>query len=173
MYQDEEVTESGDLWVIGKWPEGITEPHIGMTAVPPATGRSWRYYYRYGTGHYECMGVDPYYREWFFRLVIAVPPLGVEETIFSGTINTQALTCMPNPGRRHMTISFLAASGASLQICDVTGRVVRSFKQGLEQGNPIVWNGTDDQGTAVSAGVYFVRLQVGSDTYLHKAVLLE
>ncbi len=173
VYQDEEVTEGGDLWVIGKWPEGITEPHIGMTAVPPATGRSWRYYFRYGAGHYECMGVDPYYREWFFRLVIAVPPFGVEEMTLSGTTCTQMLTCKPNPGRHQMMISFPATSGASLQICDVTGRVVRSFRQEIEDRNSIVWDGTDDQGTALSAGVYFMRLQVGSGTQIHKAVLLE
>jgi hypothetical protein len=172
-YQDEEVTESGDLWVIGKWPENITEPHIGMTAIPPSSGRSWRYYFRYGAGHYECMGVDPYYREWFFRLVIAVPPFGVEETMLTGTIHTQMLTCKPNPGRRHMTISFPATSDASLQICDVTGRVVRSFREGIEERNSIVWDGTDDRGTALSTGVYFVRLQIGCNTHLHKAVLLE
>ncbi len=173
MYQDEEVTVSGDLWMIAKWPEGITEPHIGMTGVPPASGRSWRYYFRYGVGHYECMGVDPYYREWFFRLVIVVPPFGVEETVVSGTTYAQMLTCKPNPGRHHMTISFTATSDAWLQICDVTGRVVRTFRQGLIQGNSIVWDGTDDQGAALSAGVYFVRLQAGSDTHLHKAVLLD
>jgi hypothetical protein len=174
VYQDEEVSESGDLWMIAKWPEGITEPHIGMTGVPPATGRSWRYYFRYGAGYYECMGVDPYYREWFFRLVIAVPALGIEEIVTTEAGPGQMLQCQPNPGRRHMTISFVPSPFSSLLICDVTGRVVRSFKQNqFGQRNSVQWDGTDDGGTVVSAGVYFVRLQVGSSTYIHKAILLE
>lgn len=174
VYQDEEVTESGDLWVIGKWPEGISEPHIGMTAIPPATERSWRYYFRYGAGHYECMGVDPYYREWFFRLVIAVPALGVEEIVTPVADPLQMLQCHPNPGRRHMTITFVPTSFSALEICDVIGRVVRTFSQvQFGQRNSVLWDGTDDEGIMVCAGVYFVRLQVGNSTYLHKAVLVE
>jgi hypothetical protein len=174
IFQDEEVSESGDLWMIAKWPESISEPHIGMTAVPPATERSWRYYFRYGAGHYECMGIDPYYREWFFRLVIAVPGLGIEEIITPVSGPVQTLQCLPNPGRRHMTISFVPTSFSSLEICDVTGRVVRTFGQvRFGQRNSVLWDGTDDQGAVVSAGVYFVRLQAENSTYLHKAVLLE
>lgn len=174
-FQDEEVTGSGDLWMIAKWPEGITEPHIGMTGVPPATERSWRYYFRYGVGHYECMGVDPYYREWFFRLVIAVPGLGIEEIILPDIGPEILLASQPNPARRCMIISFARTKvPASLEICDITGRVVRTFTQfAIGELHSVMWDGTDDQGAAVSAGVYFVRLQAGNNTYLHKAVLLE
>ena len=70
-----EVTQPGDLWVIAKWPDGPDAYHIGFEDGTPATGRSWNYYVDgAGASHLNCEGVPPYNREWYFRLIIAVPP---------------------------------------------------------------------------------------------------
>lgn len=69
-----EVTQPGDLWVIAKWPDGPGIPHIGYEDGTPATGRSWVYYVDGGSSVLYCEGVPPYNREWYFRLIIAVPP---------------------------------------------------------------------------------------------------
>jgi subtilisin family serine protease len=69
-----EVTQPGDLWVIAKWSDGPDEYHIGYEDGIPATGRSWNYHVNGGSGVLYCEGVPPYNREWYFRLIIAVPP---------------------------------------------------------------------------------------------------
>jgi len=177
-YGDVLVTDPGDLWMIAKWPEGITEPHIGAEIYSSsATGRSWRYYFKNGSGHYECMGLAPFYREWYFRLVIAAPPLGIEEVV-STNQDAFGLMCNPNPGRGNIIISFanFQSSEAKLTICNITGRVVRTFS--LNQCNPnnstesVYWDGTDGLGCNLPAGVYFVRLTTPGQSYTKKAVLL-
>jgi hypothetical protein len=53
----------------------------------------------------------------------------------------------------------------SLAVYDIRGRKVRTLTRGqLQQGTQLVtWNGTDDSGTAVPSGVYFVQLE--TDTF--------
>jgi hypothetical protein len=48
---------------------------------------------------------------------------------------------------------------AKLSVYDVHGRIVsRIFDGGVDRGGrSVLWNGTDDHGRCVSAGVYFVR----------------
>ena len=49
-------------------------------------------------------------------------------------------------------------------IFDAAGRQVRTLFQGPMQSgsHSLVWNGLDDNGTAVGAGVYFYRLNAGA-----------
>ncbi len=71
----------------------------------------------------------------------------------------------PNP----MTVStriamVLPASGtqrATLGMFDASGRRLRTWSGGFSPGlNEVEWDGTDDQGRAVRAGVYFYRLEL-------------
>ncbi|MBU1355752.1 MAG: carboxypeptidase regulatory-like domain-containing protein [Candidatus Edwardsbacteria bacterium] len=69
----------------------------------------------------------------------------------------------PNPGRSTTKFHFqLAASGqACLDIYDITGRRVKSLPQGTVPAGvvrPFTWDGSDQSGKKVSAGVYFCRL---------------
>jgi len=69
----------------------------------------------------------------------------------------------PNPGRSAIQFHFqLAASGqACLDIYDITGRRVKSLPQGTVPAGtvrPFTWDGSDQSGKKVSAGVYFCRL---------------
>lgn len=172
------VTDSCDLWMIAKWPEGITEPHIGAETYPTVTGRSWRYYFRSGVGTYQCMGVDPYFREWYFRLIVVVPETGIEEVV-SMNRDALGLMCSPNPGRDNIMISFAGSlsAGADLAICDVTGRVVRTLL--MDQCNlnnsmrSVYWDGTDNRGLRLPAGIYFVHLQISNCEEIIKVVLLK
>lgn len=73
--------------------------------------------------------------------------------------------CSPNP----MTVStriamVLPATGlerATLGMFDATGRKLRSWRGGFTAGlNEIEWDGRDDQGREVRAGVYFYRFEL-------------
>jgi hypothetical protein len=82
----------------------------------------------------------------------------------------------PNPFKPNTTITFeLDARGnASLTVHDVTGRRIRTLKNGpLAAGvYKEVWNGRNDAGEAVASGVYFYRLQMGTFSMTRKMVLV-
>jgi endonuclease/exonuclease/phosphatase family metal-dependent hydrolase len=68
----------------------------------------------------------------------------------------------PNPLRGTATVRFDVArmAHATLDVFDVAGRrVARLHDRTLEPGSyRVEWNGADDRGRAVEAGLYFVRL---------------
>ena len=83
----------------------------------------------------------------------------------------------PNPVRPWTRISFLLSGGSdgavSLRLFDAGGRLVRTFEPRFSPGlNEVVWNGTDDQGRTLPAGVYLYRLKVGAQEFNHKMVLV-
>jgi len=82
----------------------------------------------------------------------------------------------PNPLRTSTSIRFSLAeeSGVELAIFDAGGRLVRSLIHGVrESGAQVVeWDGTRNDGTAASAGVYFYRIEVGDWTETRSVALV-
>lgn len=83
----------------------------------------------------------------------------------------------PNPAIAFTRISFMLpardAGSASLRVLDASGRQVKIFPAPFASGlNEVTWNGTDDQGHDVPAGVYFYRLISGTLKLTHKLVLV-
>ena len=80
----------------------------------------------------------------------------------------------PSPFVESTALRFdLASAGtAHLEIFDVRGRHVRTLVDGrLEAGQHTpVWDGRDDTGRTVAAGVYFVRLETGTGSSVRKVV---
>lgn len=70
----------------------------------------------------------------------------------------------PNPLVDNSTISYSLSQGgeADLRILDASGRMVRNlFAGNLHAGNyEVMWNGLDDAGHQVPAGVYFAHVSV-------------
>ncbi len=70
------------------------------------------------------------------------------------------------PGSTLTTIRFILSSpgDAKIAIFDATGRQVRTLFHGPMQSgaHTLVWNGLDDSGSEVGAGVYFYRLTAGA-----------
>jgi len=84
----------------------------------------------------------------------------------------------PNPFNPSCEIDFsLPATGvgAELVVYDLSGRRLVKLFGGVADGQAytIEWNGRDERGTPVSSGVYFARLQVGSETRSRKLVVLK
>ncbi len=76
------------------------------------------------------------------------------------------LRACPNPflGETSLSFSLPGRVAARLGIFDLTGRLVRSLVQSpsLESGPHLVlWDGRDDEGRALPAGVYYQRLDAG------------
>jgi hypothetical protein len=74
--------------------------------------------------------------------------------------------CHPNPFNPATTISYDLPEPAtvSLQVFDVSGRLVRTLVQGetVPSGrHEVVWNGQDETGRSVGSGIYFYRLEAG------------
>jgi hypothetical protein len=75
--------------------------------------------------------------------------------------------CCPNPFNPRTTIRFDLPEPArvDLEIYDAAGRVVRRLLREESRkagGHTAVWNGRDDAGRQVAAGVYFCRLRAGA-----------
>jgi hypothetical protein len=70
--------------------------------------------------------------------------------------------------------SLQKASRVRLKIFDVSGRLVRTLVDEVQNmgSKRVTWDGLNDQGRAVSSGIYFCRLEAGSSLASRKIVLL-
>ncbi|MBT7311037.1 T9SS type A sorting domain-containing protein [bacterium] len=86
--------------------------------------------------------------------------------------------CYPNPFNPSTTISYeLPQAGeVTLRLYDVSGSLITTLKNGVVEAaglNSVVWNGTDDSGKTVSAGVYFCNLKSGSHEATVRMVMVK
>jgi hypothetical protein len=84
--------------------------------------------------------------------------------------------CQPNPFRGRTTVSFALARGgeARLEVFGVDGRRMRTLARGaLAAGEHTrTWDGADDRGRALPAGLYFVRLTTGAERMWRRVALV-
>ncbi len=130
-----------------------------------------------------------------FRAIAAgTPAIGVERVIgrdgenssvavMTGTLavtanvatKTELQPVVPNPSRGSsvLTFSLVAAAHVDLSIYSVDGRRIRTIASGMHQAGTFrfAWDGTDDRGTSLKSGVYFVRF-VGSGVQKTRLVTL-
>lgn len=82
----------------------------------------------------------------------------------------------PNPFNPVTTLHYdlPKRSDITLMIYDILGRQVRTLVQGMEEPGykSVRWDGTNDLGQQVSAGVYLYRIEAGDFTQTRKMVLL-
>jgi hypothetical protein len=87
-----------------------------------------------------------------------------------------ALGAAPNPSRGALSFSIACERSGPQQLVvrDVTGRVVRNLGGGwFSAGARIVaWDGRDDRGRTVAAGVYLATLAAGERTVCRRVTLL-
>lgn len=84
------------------------------------------------------------------------------------------LTSYPNPSKDITTIQYYVSEQADvlLDIYDVQGKLVkRLVNNEMQYGEQfITWDGSNDSGNAVPAGVYYSTLKVGNKSTTHKIV---
>lgn len=82
----------------------------------------------------------------------------------------------PNPFNPSTTVAFSVPTVQPVRVAvvDVLGRRVRTLVDGMREGGSyrVVWDGRDDAGRAVAAGVYLVRLTAGGQGATRKVVLV-
>jgi len=100
----------------------------------------------------------------------------VEETAQLKTANLPKITVFPNPVSKVTKISFgkeQSAEGIGLKIYDACGRLVRQFDYPtIRQSDHVIWQGTDNSGNHLPAGVYFIRLSNFTDAQSVPVILL-
>jgi hypothetical protein len=83
----------------------------------------------------------------------------------------------PNPFNPETTIRYTMTSPGNvmINIYDAGGRLVRSLVSGVKEAGShnVTWNGTDNNNSPVSSGVYFYRLTAGKFTETKKMTLLK
>lgn len=95
-----------------------------------------------------------------------------------GRVFTPLLQVAPNPFRNEVRIEYYAARAsqqASIDIFDITGRVVRSFSLTTTyclMPTFFTWDGTDGKGAKLPEGVYFIRIADKDATLIQKLVML-
>lgn len=97
---------------------------------------------------------------------------GVGEAPLVGGLEVVAV---PNPFRREveLRVTLPAAEAISVIVADATGRAVRSIAGAGEQGmNAFRWDGRDDAGQDLPAGVYFAQIEAGELRWSGKLSLL-
>jgi flagellar hook assembly protein FlgD len=82
----------------------------------------------------------------------------------------------PNPFAEATTIGITLPERAEIDVAvfDVAGRRVATIAAGTRDGgeHELSWNGTDDAGRRVGAGVYFYRLEAGNQTLTRKLLIV-
>ncbi|HEC79117.1 MAG TPA: T9SS type A sorting domain-containing protein [candidate division WOR-3 bacterium] len=83
----------------------------------------------------------------------------------------------PNPVVKRLTIEYQLASSADVSLCvyDAVGRLVRTVVRGAAAPGyyTALWDGRDDLGRRVPAGVYFVRFETDDYSRTQKAILIK
>ncbi|MDI6841071.1 MAG: kelch repeat-containing protein [bacterium] len=106
------------------------------------------------------------------------PDIGVEETQnVKFEMQNAKLTILPNPFNRKTVISVQGlvlseAKNLSLQIYDLTGRLVKSFPLIPTGVAAVTWAGIDDFGKLLPAGVYFCKLERSKSSVTYQIILM-
>ena len=100
------------------------------------------------------------------NVVAFMRPLGAPRA--EGT----ALAARRNPTGLPVELEWRAAGGGTLRVYDVTGRRVRTLPLAPCGAGTAQWNGRDERGSLVPAGIYFARLECGSLHSQTRVVLL-
>ena len=90
---------------------------------------------------------------------------------------TELQPVAPNPFRQTAALAFSLAKGGpvDLAIFSVDGRRVRSLLKDTREAGTyrMVWNGMDDRGGQVHAGVYYARLVTAAGTYKRTVIYMK
>lgn len=100
---------------------------------------------------------------------------GVEEMDGIQVPRALRLDICPNPFKKTTQIRYVIAEGskADIVIYDTSGRLVKRLSHvDARYSDQISWDGCNDYGTPVPAGVYFVHLDTGDHSEIGKVVLL-
>jgi len=167
-------------WIISVEPKQFTVPindsqSVWVTVDTTGQGLTW------GNTYYDTLDIwsnsvfDANPEKVPVELIMAL--IGTEEKeLFTSLENAQLLSAAPNPFRNAVTIDYSVSHSLQIEcaIYDVCGKKVRTLIDKVhEPGHfSIMWNGKDDTGRTVSAGVYFCRIEADKNAMTNKVILI-
>ncbi len=103
--------------------------------------------------------------------------VGNDDPSTNAPVNNFTVKNYPNPFNPQTTISFTLKnnSDVSVDIYNIKGQIVRNLaKKSMKAGeHNIVWNGKDDNNKIQASGIYFVRINSGNESSIHKMAMLK
>jgi hypothetical protein len=114
-------------------------------------------------------------------LFLKIDPSDIPEDLdLRGDLREGLYQNLPNPFTPSTQIVYVIPSGAhvvpvTLRVYDPAGRLVRTLVDGNQRPgiHKILWDGYNDSGKPVNAGVYFYRLQWDGKTETRRMILLK
>lgn len=110
------------------------------------------------------------------RLTVTGGTTAVEDPARLGGLSLAAPTPNPSRGKASLHFTLPRTADVTLEVLDVSGRVVRTLLSGGTRAagaHAIEWDGLDARGTGAHAGLYFVRLRAGQEQRLQRVVRLQ
>jgi len=163
------MTTSDPIWLCAQFEDGAEGPSIGSDEDGPYNLRS------YWTGNLTSWNL--FGEDLFMRVVHKQTIVGVAEGTNSATVlGTRLFQNVPNPfsGTTLIRYSIPASARVGLRVHDVAGKLVRTLESGHSSSgtHSVVWDGKNEMGAHVSAGVYFCNLDVEGRKSVVKMALL-
>ena len=124
----------------------------------------------YGTGNPQVLPTDT------FGILTGVEEQGPAGSVLPGDFSL--LPNYPNPFNPETVITYRIGldrpAPVSLRIYNLLGQQVRTLSDGVQAAGQyrVIWDGRDEAGRTLSAGIYFARLQVGASGQTRKLVLV-
>jgi hypothetical protein len=139
----------------------------------PARWSRTSYYYgsRCGFGDWNNDGTPDFLLSTYegqVELYLGLEPTGVAER---PAMPVERFRVSPVPGGPPVRFSLGLNRRAELAVMDDAGRLVRSLGSYEPGTAEVSWDGRDDRGNRLAAGVYFCRLAAGDDTRIGRVVL--
>ena len=78
-------------------------------------------------------------------------------------VSENTINCYPNPAEGYMKIKCRVNAAADIRILNILGQEVRHFKLSRAGEYTINWDLTDQNGQTLKGGLYFNRLETGSE----------
>lgn len=106
-------------------------------------------------------------------LYILGAPVGIEEGSSKPTPKSRLLLSA-NPFRHQLNLSLIGLVGheVRLRLFDITGTCVKTLINGIAVYPAVSWDGKNDAGQVLPAGVYFLELQTADTSETHKLIMI-
>jgi len=86
----------------------------------------------------------------------------------------QYVSAFPNPFSSMVNIGLLSKTNMGLRIFDIDGRLLKKFSlPGADHLQTVFWNGRNEQGQEVTAGIYYLLLDLPGQTIKKKLLLIK
>lgn len=105
-----------------------------------------------------------------------VRPGGTSQSAMQNLAKNFSCWNSPNPFNPATEIFYTIDTKAPvvIKIFDITGQIICTFNEGLKEPGlySVYWNGRDNSGALVAAGIYFYKVQAGGRNKVSKMTLL-